>query len=199
MKHFLFFTFLVFTVSCLSAQKVNNDILTGNEAYRKGAFAEAATNYEQALKIDGNNPIAIFNLANAIYKQNQYASALTHYIQIIQQTTDKSLRAKAWYNMGNAYIRQQKINDAIQAYRQSLLLAPEDNDARENLQKAMQEKSRQDKQKQQPNKSPESKQAKNPLNPALAEQYMQQLREQEKQLQKQLQKSPTTGQRDKDW
>lgn len=198
MKKFFFIVSSLFCYLQLQAQAINKDILAGNEAYKKGAFAQAATQYQQALKMDAHNLIANFNFANSSYKQNRFTEANEHYKSIIQQSTDKNIRAKAWYNLGNAFIKQQMLNEAIYAYRQNLLLTPDDNDARENLQKAMQEKSRQNNQRN-PNKKADTKQAKNPLNPALAEQYMQQLREQEKQLQKQLQISPVSGQREKDW
>ncbi len=198
MKYLILILLLIFLAGEVQAQEINEIILQGNEAYQKADFKAASGAYEKALKSDPNNIPGKFNLANAQYKQNQFEKATANYLSVLKYTTDHSILAKAWYNLGNSFIKQKKVQDAINAYQQSLLLDPTDNDTRENLQKAMNEKQQQNKNNQS-NKPPEPKKSKNQINQALAEQYMQQLRDQEKQLQKQLQQKPPAGQKGKDW
>lgn len=197
MKYLIFIP-LIFIAGIAKAQELNKIILQGNEAYQKADYKTATGAYENALQIEPNNIPGKYNLANALYKQNQFENAAANYLSIIKNTTDHSTLSKAWYNLGNSFIKQKKIQDAINAYRQSLLLDPADNDTRENLQKAINEKQQQNKNTQS-NKQPDPKKSKNQINQALAEQYMQQLRDQEKQMQKQLEQKPPTGQKGKDW
>lgn len=197
MKYLIFIP-LIFIAGIAKAQELNKIILQGNEAYQKADYKTATGAYEKALQMEPNNIPGKYNLANALYKQNQFENAAANYLSIIQNTTDHSTLSKTWYNLGNSFIKQKKIQDAINAYRQSLLLDPADNDTRENLQKAINEKQQQNKNNQS-NKKPDSKKSKNQINQALAEQYMQQLRDQEKQMQKQLEQKPPTGQKGKDW
>ncbi|MEO7210936.1 MAG: tetratricopeptide repeat protein [Chitinophagaceae bacterium] len=196
---YLIFILIFILISCkLQAQEINEIIVQGNEAYKKADYKTALGAYEKALQIDPNSIPGKFNLANAQYKQNQFENATANYLSILKNSSDHSILSKAWYNLGNSFIKQKKIQDAINAYRQSLLLDPADNDTRENLQKAINEKQQQNKNNQ-ANKPPDPKKSKNQINQALAEQYMQQLRDQEKQLQKQLQQKPPAGQKGKDW
>ncbi|MFZ1800598.1 MAG: CDC27 family protein [Chitinophagaceae bacterium] len=197
MKYLIFIP-LIYIAGIAKAQELNKIILQGNEAYQKADYKTATGAYEKALQMEPNNIPGKYNLANALYKQNQFENAAANYLSIIQNTTDHSTLSKTWYNLGNSFIKQKKIQDAINAYRQSLLLDPADNDTRENLQKAINEKQQQNKNNQS-NKKPDSKKSKNQINQALAEQYMQQLRDQEKQMQKQLEQKPPTGQKGKDW
>lgn len=197
MKYFIFIP-LIFIAGIANTQELNKIILQGNEAYQKADYKTATGAYEKALQMEPNNIPGKYNLANALYKQNQFENAAANYLSIIKNTTDHSTLSKAWYNLGNSFIKQQKIQDAINAYRQSLLLDPADNDTRENLQKAINEKQQQNKNNQS-NNQPDPKKSKNQINQALAEQYMQQLRDQEKQMQKQLEQKPPSGQKGKDW
>lgn len=199
MKYLIFVPAFIFIACELQAQEINEIIVQGNEAYKKADYKTASGAYEKALQLDPNNIPGKFNLANAQYKQNQFETATVNYLNILKNTSDHSILAKAWYNLGNSFIKQKKIQDAINAYRQSLLLDPADNDTRENLQKAINEKQQQQNKNNQKNKPPDPKKSKNQINQALAEQYMQQLRDQEKQLQKQLQQKPPAGQKGKDW
>ena len=53
---------------------------------------------------------------------------------------DENTRQSAYYNKGVAMIRQKKIEESIDAWKNALRLNPADSDARENLVKALLEK-----------------------------------------------------------
>lgn len=187
------------------SQQALTNVQKGNDAYRKNDYKVAADEYGKALLKDPANQPAKFNLGNTQLKQKNMADATKQYDDIINKTTDVNLRSKAYYNKGLALIRQQNIDDAIQAFKQSLSLNPADNDVRDNLQKALNEKRQQDQQKQQQNKQqPKKNQPKPPqpqkqLNKQMMEQKFNELRNQEKQLQQQLQRKPVENQPEKDW
>jgi len=187
------------------AQKVNNTIKSGNEAYKKGDYKSAEKLYKEALAEDNNNLAAKFNLGNALLKQNNIIEAAQYFAQVTEAAGDDAFKAKAYYNKGLTMVKYQKLPEAIEAFKQSLLLVPDDNDTRENLQKAIEELKKQQQQQQpqqQPKqqKKPDSKkqQPKTP-NKDVMEQKFDELRDKEKQLQKLLQKKSTADQPEKDW
>lgn len=200
MKFLIFILPIFFITNILYGQSVNNAIKKGNDAYKKGDYKAAQENYQEALKREPGNEAAHFNLGNARKRLKSAVDAEKQYDEIIETTTDASLKAKAYYNKGLSLIEQQKIKEAIDAFKQSLILSPTDNDARENLQKAMNAQQKQNQQKQSPqpkqNKQPQNK---NKLTAQKAEQYLQQLRDQEKRLQSELQKKAVNEQPDIDW
>jgi tetratricopeptide (TPR) repeat protein len=199
-----FFITIVFAFSLftLRAQVVNRTIKAGNDAYKKGDYKNAVSLYKTALEKDSKSIPAKFNLANALDKLSDPASAEKYYDDITS-STDPSLKAKAFYNKGVAEAQQQNLPEAIESFKRALLLTPEDNDTRENLQKAINDLKKQQQQNQpkaQKNKQKQQPQQKNKMpNPEMMEQKFNELRDKEKQLQKMLQQKSTQGQPDKDW
>jgi Ca-activated chloride channel family protein len=198
-----FFTILFVFVFCtLYAQDVNRTIKAGNDAYKKGDYKNAASLYKTVLGKDSKNTTAKFNLGNSLYKQSDLASAEKYYDEVTS-STDASLKAKSFYNKGVAEAQQQKLPEAIESFKQALLLTPEDDDTRENLQKAINDLKKQQQQNQpkpQKNKQKQQPQQKNKMpNPEMMEQKFNELRDKEKQLQKMLQQKSNQGQPDKDW
>ncbi len=190
---------MIFSAGFLQAQQANNAVKKGNDAYKKGDYKTAQENYADALHIEPGNEAARFNMGNALQKQNSTADAEKEYDEIISKTNDASLKGKAYYNKGLSLIARQQLIEAIDAFKQSLMLSPADNDTRENLQKALNELQQQQKQNQPQQKNNQPQQNKSKLTQQKAEQYLQQLREEEKRLQKELQKKPDDEQTDMDW
>lgn len=203
----LCFAFCILHFTTASAQKANKSIQQGNEAYRKADFNSAIKDYNQALNTDNKNAVAQFNLANALQHKNDADKALQAYDDAIKNAKDADLQSKAYYNKGLSRLQQKDIAGAVDAFKNSLRLAPNDNEARENLQKALEEMKQQQQQSQQQNQKPppekqESKKQKQQqkMNQQMMEQKFKELQEQEKQLQKELQKQKTNGRdQEKDW
>ena len=191
---------LIFFVKVLAAQETNSLIKDANDVYRKGDYKNAAELYKKVLGKDGKNNTANFNLANALLKQNNFEEAEKYYDQASEG--DIGLQAKALYNKGLAQVQQQKLIEAIETFKQSLKMTPEDNDARENLQKAMNELKKQQQQQSPQNTSvkpkPQPDKKKQP-DKQLLEQKFNELRDKEKQIQKMLQKKSNIAQPVKDW
>lgn len=205
-KHFK--SFPVILLLCLSfpafAQTADNIVQEGNKAYQKAEYKNAEELYKEALSRDGNNLAAKFNLGNALLKQNNIIDAAKYYAEVSEDATEAGFKAKALYNKGLTMVKYQKLPEAIEAFKQSLLLAPDDNDTRENLQKAMEELRKQQQQqpqqqpKEQKKPQPQKQQNKMP-NKDVMEQKFDELRDKEKQLQKLLQRKSNTEQPEKDW
>lgn len=223
--------FLLFLSSQAFAQKQNEtqQVRKGNDAYRKQDFDNAAKDFEAALKTNSNSNTAAFNLGNTRFKTGKYDEAAKQFETLGNRTADRQLQAQSLYNKGLAQVRQQKLDEAIQSFKQSLRLNPTDEDTRENLQKALNEKKQQeqkkedkkddqkkkddkkDKEKKDPKDDKQDKQDpkddKQPqqpppkINKQDAEQKLQALRQEEKKLQQKLNERRQTNvhQPEKDW
>jgi Ca-activated chloride channel family protein len=171
-------------------------VFQGNEFYRNEQYGLAEEQYRKAYDNDPTDVNARFNLANALYKQKKYAEAIRHFNEMGAQGKDKEFRASSFYNAGVAHTHLKDWKAAVEAFRHALRLSPEDQQARENLQKAMAElKKQQDQQKKQQNQKNESR-----MSRREAEQQLKKLQEKEKQIQQRLQNKGQSGKsQGKDW
>jgi len=187
------------------AQPVNNYIQNGNDAYHKGDFGKAIEDYKAALRKDPNNNTARFNLANALQKQNETEDSKKNYDEVIAKADINSLKSESHYNKALAYIKEKDLVNAIEGFKESLKGNPSDDDARENLQKALndlkkqQQQNQPQNQKQRQQQNPQQEKKQPPVNKEMMEQKFNELRNQEKQLQKKLQSKTENGQPEKDW
>lgn len=208
MKPVLFCSCLLIAFS-LNAQKTNQLIEKGNADYKKKAFVKADEQYAKALEKDSRNTVAQFNSGNARQQLKKYEDAAKAYEAAASNTNDPSIKAKAFYNQGLSYIRQNKLKEAIESFKKSLRLNPNDKETRENLQKALKEQQQQqqpqnnDQQKNKNNKKEKDKKQPKPQQPKLskeeAEKMLNDLRREEKNLQKEVQRKNQSGRQLKDW
>ena len=183
----------------------------GNELYKKQQFDKAADEYRKAAGLNDKNPQAHYNLGNALYKNKKAEDAEKAYEVAADKSKDAPGKSRALYNKGVALTRQKKLEESINAYKQTLRLNPVDEEARQNLQKALNELKKQPPQpqpkddkkqqdKKQDNKQPEPEKNNSKLNKKQVDQMLNALRQDEKKLQQELQKkSNTSGSNRKDW
>ena len=186
----------------LSAQPQNNTIETGNNFYRQQQYDKAESEYRKALEASPGDRIAKFNLANALIKQDKRDDANKLLVELNVQENKTDLRSKATYNQGVMLTHQKKLEESIESYKETLRLNPNDQEARENLQKALLElKKKNPPKKQEEKKKEQQKQQPKPkISPREAEQQLKLLEQKEKQVQERLQKnSKTGGSQPKDW
>ena len=102
-------------------------------------------------------------MSNSYYQQKQYDSSRKLLASTEKAIKDKNGKSAVNYNIGNSYMAQQKYEDAVNAYKQTLRNNPNDVDAKYNLSyaeqmlKKQQQQQKQD-QKQQKNKDQQNKQ-----------------------------------------
>ena len=63
------------SVADLSAQEDRREVRKGNRRFKDGAFGEAGIEYMRALQKDSMSVAANYNLANALYRQEDYEKA----------------------------------------------------------------------------------------------------------------------------
>ncbi|MEO8412011.1 MAG: VWA domain-containing protein [Ginsengibacter sp.] len=147
------FVFFLFTSNCCVAQNAKNEIVKGNEAYKKNNFDAAENAYKDALKIADNNTTASYNLGNALFRKDNADEAVKAFDNTIQNSADNATKEKAYYNKGVTYQKAKKLPECINAYENALMLNPQDEEARQNLQRALKEQKQQQQQQQQNQKN----------------------------------------------
>ena len=118
------------------AQTVRSQISEGNRVYSKGKYTDAEVDYKKALEKNPKSKEAQFNLGDAYYKQQQFDQAMREYGNSGSSMKSVEDRAATYYNAGNSLYKSEKYQEAINAYKQSLRLNPNDEDTRYNLQMA---------------------------------------------------------------
>jgi Ca-activated chloride channel homolog len=198
MKRIMTFIFAL-PFSFVFGQNENKDISKGNEAYKKQEYSKATSFYQRALQQTPNNNVAAFNLGNALFREDKADEAMAQFEASAEAGKSKTEKGDALYNRGVVLTKQKKLEESIAAYKDVLRLNPVDTLARQNLQRALNEKQKQDQQNQ--NKDQKQKKPQNKLNKQQVAQMLNALQEQEKQLQQKMQKqkTPAPGQPDKDW
>jgi tetratricopeptide (TPR) repeat protein len=121
---------------------------TGDELYVNRAYTEAETAYRKAL-VEKEKPKTAFNLGNTVYRQDRIPEAIEQYENTIASTKDPGIKADAWYNLGNAHYQNQEYDKSVQAYKESLKLRPDDEDAKKNLLMSLRQLRAQQQQQQQ--------------------------------------------------
>jgi len=202
MKILTFILLVIFTGQFALAQQENKIIETGNNYYRQQRFDMAELEYRKVLENSPDNKTAKFNLANALIRQNKTDDANKLLAELNVEENKADVRSRATYNQGVMLTQQKKLEESIESYKETLRLNPNDQEARENLQKALLElKKKNPPKKQEEQKKKEQKQPPKPkINPREAQQQLKLLEQKEKQVQERLQKNSKTGNsQPKDW
>ncbi len=120
----------------LSAQE-RKLVQKGNELYQQKQYDEAAKTYQQALQKQPGYTPGMFNLGDALMQQKKYDAARQVLDKAAQSAKQPGLKGSANYNIGNSFMSEQKWQQAVDAYKQSLRNNPQDADAKYNLSYAL--------------------------------------------------------------
>ena len=149
MKKIFFILSFLISLNCLSQNK-KSLLRNGNELYNDSSYNEAEMKYRKSLEKDQDYFIASFNLADAVYKQDRYKESSALFDALKDDAPSKIDLAKVYHNLGNSLVKEQKIEEAIDAYKSALRINPKDKDTRHNL--AITQKKKQQQEKEQENK-----------------------------------------------
>jgi Ca-activated chloride channel family protein len=150
------FLLLVWAAGCATGASVLG-ATTADELYREGKFEEAEKRYAEG---DMDHPKDIryrYNRGCAAYQKGDYQSATAAFASVLRRTEKKETRFRAAYNLGNAAFKQGDFASAASCYKQALLIRPEAEDARYNLELALREMEKLEKQKEERNQPQPSK------------------------------------------
>ena len=117
----------------LLAQVDRREVRSGNRAFKKGDWLKSEIDYKKALLKDSTSAAAQYNLASALYRQENYTEAEKYAKASLDSLSRSPRAADAHYNNGDVYLKQRRWSEAIEAFKSSLRLNPGDMDAKSNL------------------------------------------------------------------
>ena len=115
----------------VSAQVDKREVRAGNRAFRKNEFRKSEIDYRKAVLKDSLSLAGQYNLASSLYRQEDFEGA-SKALETVKEVAGQASSADYWYNRGDVALAQKDYASAVDAFKQSLLLCPEDLDAKEN-------------------------------------------------------------------
>jgi tetratricopeptide (TPR) repeat protein len=114
------------------AQADRRDVRAGNRKFKKEQFREAEIDYRKAVLKDTLSVPASYNLASSLYKQEDWDGA-GKALEQVKDVAPASPHAAGWhFNSGDVALQKKDYASAVKAFREALLLHPDDLDAKEN-------------------------------------------------------------------
>ncbi len=143
----------------LYSQTDKKYIRQGNKEYNKEKYQESEVSYRKAVDDNRRSPDAVFNIGDALYKQNKFEEAARQFTENVNMNEDREKKAAGLYNLGNSFLQGKKLKESIDAYKGSLKLDPDNFEAKYNLAYAqdllMKQEQQQQQQQQQQNQDKE--------------------------------------------
>ena len=135
MKRLMILILALASAVTVSAQTDRKEVRAGNRAFRKGDFRKSEIDYRRAVLKDSLSVAAQYNLASSLYRQDDYdgaQKALSSIAETVSGIEAAGTKADFYFNQGDVALAQKDYASAVKSFRQSLLLRPDDMDAKEN-------------------------------------------------------------------
>jgi tetratricopeptide (TPR) repeat protein len=136
--------------------RMHSNVSKGNTHYEDGEHEAALGRYETAQQVDSTHSVPHFNAGDALYRLGKFPEGAREFLKSTASPND-SIAAMSYYNLGNSLVRAGDMRSAAEAYKRALLIDPDDEDTKYNLELAMklmeQQQQEQDQQQQQPEDS----------------------------------------------
>ena len=155
--------------SCVMAQNMPERSLVrkGNRQFGRERYERSVDSYTRALEAAPRCFEAGYYLSNALFRSERNDMAVQTLMNFVGDSTRTEVeRAEAYYNLGNTQFMQQKLKEALESYRNSLRLNPDDMEAKYNYAytKRLLEQQQQQQQNQQNNQNQDQNQNQNDQN-----------------------------------
>ena len=112
-----------------SVHSLNKD---GNRFFAQGQYDRALESYQRAQAERPDLLQLDYNIGNALHRLGDYSRAVEE-TQRATAATDSDLAFRAYYSLGNHYFRLGQLQAAFDAYKQALILKPDDLDSKYNI------------------------------------------------------------------
>ena len=192
---------LLVSFADVAAQTDKREVRKGNRRFKEGEYTEAQVEYLKGLAKDSLSIAANYNMANTFFRQEDYANAEKALTRVEDKAVTSADGAAFYYNQGAVAIAQQNWQKAVEAFAKSLLINPDDLDAKENYIYA--KKKLEDQQNQQDQNQDQNKQQQPKITPQAAKQMLEAIQAKEKETQDKVNKEKAEAlkarQREKNW
>lgn len=115
-----------------SAQADRAEVRRGNREFRKGQYREADVSYRKALLKDSLSVAANYNLANNLYRQENYDEAASTIARLDGIAGEHPGGRDIYFNAGDIAIAKKDWQGAVDALKKAILKDPGDLEAKEN-------------------------------------------------------------------
>lgn len=115
-----------------SAQADRTEVRRGNREFRKGQYREADVSYRKALLKDSLSVAANYNLANNLYRQENYDEAASTIARLDGIAEEHPGGRDIYFNAGDIAIAKKDWQGAVDALKKAILKDPGDLEAKEN-------------------------------------------------------------------
>src|SRR3989339_221611 len=159
MRLIMLIVFPLLLTAAPAFSSVRSALNAGNRLYKKGAFDQSLEKYREAEIKNPGHPAVNFNKGDALYKLEDYDGASNAW-RAAARPGNPVLESAVEYNLGTNAYHQGKTDEAVNHYKKALLLNPNDEDAKYNLEYIMTEK-KQDNQKKNDGKNDKNGDKKN--------------------------------------
>ncbi|NLI46238.1 MAG: hypothetical protein GX414_03945 [Acidobacteria bacterium] len=120
----------------------------GKEYYDRAQYPQALEAFGRGRAENPNHPVLAFNIGDVLLAMGKSKEAQAEYHRAMI-TSDRKLKARTIYNLGNAHAIENDWPAAAAAYRESLILDPAQKDAKRNLELAIRKLKEQEKSQRQ--------------------------------------------------
>jgi len=110
----------------------NNLVYEGNELIAENEFVSAEMEYRKAISKKPSNAVASYDLGNAYYKDGKFNEALLRHTEAAEFAETKEQKHRAWHNIGNTLMQNEKCAEAVEAFKNALRNNPSDDETRYN-------------------------------------------------------------------
>lgn len=101
----------------------------GNVQYQLGNYELAVADYDSALALEPNHPLAMLNKARALADERQYDSSIVWYTRAIAILSPKEYggaQERAYFGRGVAYNQTDRSTPALKDFNEAIKLKPDD-------------------------------------------------------------------------
>ena len=118
----LFFLFLLNTALYSQSPGINDYVAKGIELHDKGEYAPAVEQFKKALAIDGQSPLANYEIANTYFVMKKYQLAIDH--GSLVKMSDTAHAPGAAVLVGSAHDLLGERGEAIKVYKAAIKKYP---------------------------------------------------------------------------
>ncbi len=123
------------TSSVAAAQDLpeRGEVRRGYKAFLDEDYEKAAEHFERAVEFSPESFEAKYNLGSTKFKSEDMESAEKLFAELAADSLQSDPdRAHTYFNLGNSQLAQQKFEEALESYKSSMRLDPDDMEAKYN-------------------------------------------------------------------
>lgn len=139
-----------------NADDYRGKINEGFDYYKNGEYDKAHERFKQAGILKPDQALPAYDKGTALYRSKDFEGAAGEFESSVSKN-DPKLRADAFYNAGNAYLKSQKYDQAVKSYIDALKIRPKEKDYKHNLELALRQMKQQEQQQNQNNNDKQDK------------------------------------------